>query len=98
MILTRRTGLQLATAIGLLAISDGCVAPGSASISYGVGFYQPWGFTYGGWGPAYYVGPPRPGVWVPPPRRVRPAPFRPPPAGRQIPTIPSRPVTPVRRF
>jgi hypothetical protein len=49
-----------------LAVTQACVSGagfGVTSVSYGVGFYQPWGYDYGFWGPTYRVGPPRRGPW-----------------------------------
>lgn len=88
---TRRRGLSLVVGAAVLLGTQGCVSPGvsSMSVSYGVGFYQPWGFDYGAWGPRYYVGPPRRGgPWRPPPRRAGPPAFRPPLAGRPMPSLP----------
>jgi hypothetical protein len=34
--------------------------------SYGTGFYRPFGYNYGAWGPNYWVGPPRGGFGRPP--------------------------------
>lgn len=51
--------------IGLFVLAaSGCVAPGGGfnqRTSIGIGYYQPSGFSYGGWGPGYRVGPPRAG-------------------------------------
>jgi hypothetical protein len=56
-------------------------------------FYGP-PVIYGGWGPDYYVGPPRwdghPRGWGGPPPGHRPV-FRPAPPGRPMPSIPSGP-------
>jgi hypothetical protein len=52
-----------------IAVATGCVASvggggrydDSVDVSYGVGFYEPYGYDYGGWGPGYRVGPSRGG-------------------------------------
>lgn len=67
---------------------------------YGGGFYEPYGYEYGGWGPGYSVGPPRFGDRRPPgfagagrggpgPQGGRP--FRAAPPSRPMPGIPGRP-------
>lgn len=52
-------GLMVASFAAVAA----CVAAGGydrgASVGYGVDFYEPYGYDYGGWGPGYRVGPPR---------------------------------------
>lgn len=59
-------------------------------------FYGP-PVIYGGWGPGYYVGPPRwagrPPAWGgrPPGPGGHPPGFRPAPPGRPLPSIPSAP-------
>ena len=49
----------------MFAAVTGCVAEGGydggAEVGYGVDFYEPFGYEYGGWGPGYGVGPPRRG-------------------------------------
>jgi len=46
----------------VFAAAAGCVAgggyDGGAEVGYDVGFYEPFGYEYGGWGPGYGVGPP----------------------------------------
>jgi hypothetical protein len=71
---------------------------GSVGVGYAGGYYEPYGYEYGGWGPGYRVGPGRGGD-----RRSdgggdhRPvAPrashsYRPAPASRPTPSIPNRP-------
>lgn len=44
------------------ALSSGCVVPGDGygydtRVGIGVGYYEPYGSYYGGWGSGYYVGP-----------------------------------------
>lgn len=70
---------------------------------YGGGFYEPYGYEYGGWAPGYSVGPPRFGDRRPPgPGRAYRAgrggpgpnggrPFRAAPPSRPMPGIPGRP-------
>jgi hypothetical protein len=49
--------------VGLFGfLLSGCVAPGAgygydSSAGYGVGYYQPYGVNYGGWGSGYQVAP-----------------------------------------
>lgn len=35
---------------------------GGLDVGYAGGYYEPWGYDYGGWGGGYRVGPPR-GDW-----------------------------------
>lgn len=58
-----RTGRLVIFAAILLT---GCVAAGyddgvGVNVGYVGGFYEPWGYDYGGWGRGYRVGPPRGG-------------------------------------
>jgi hypothetical protein len=77
---------------------------GGADVGYGVDFYEPYGYAYGGWGRGYHVGPPRhdggfPGDRLgghPPGVRGAPHSGRPPayhraPSSRPVPSIPSGP-------
>ena len=82
-----------ATALVVVAsvlLTFGCVVDGGEP-AYGVGYYEPAGVPYGGWGVGYDVAPfhdrdhPR-FVGAGPPHAFRPA-----PASRSIPSIPSRP-------
>jgi hypothetical protein len=85
----------------LLSPLAGCIggAHGS-SLDYGVGFYRPYGYTYGGWDPGYFVGPPRrpplvgphPGGprWGMGSRPGRPG-MGPRPPTRALPSIPEQP-------
>ncbi len=89
-----RRSLVWACGILLLVVAQACVAPGGvydegASVSYGVGFYEPYGYEYGGWGPGYRVGPPRGGERRPD-HRAHPPAYRPAPSGRPMPSIPNR--------
>jgi len=96
------------SASGLFAILiigvAGCVAVGGydgapgyygeTSVGYGVGFYQPFGYNYGGWQPGYRVGPPMRGGLNRPERSYsRPSgpSYRPAPQSRPMPSIPMHP-------
>jgi hypothetical protein len=80
----------------VLAALAGCVAgggyDGGVNVGYGVGFYEPYGYDYGGWGPGYRVGPPgrgfnrsgRPNFHAAPHPSYRPA-----PASRSMPSLPT---------
>jgi hypothetical protein len=65
---------------------------GGANIGFGVDYYEPFGFDYGGWGPDYRSGPPRGGQ-----RTFRDGgrgathAYRPAPSSRAMPSIPSGP-------
>ncbi len=72
----------------------GCVAPypgegyGYGNVPVGAGYYERYGFDYGGWGPGYYVGPgPRGGNRFFARGGGQHA-FRGPPAGRGMPSLP----------
>jgi hypothetical protein len=96
--LARRTASPVVVVLLLTALA-GC-AGGAVGVNAGYGYYDegpaydydldfydgPWGF--GGWGPGYFVGPPRGGPW-----HGRPGghPYRPAPGGRAMPTIPTGP-------
>ena len=82
--------LGLMALLGLMA----CVATGydgEVGVGYVGGYYEPYGYDYGGWGPGYRVGPPRggeghpdhhPGGHAPPYRAAAPS--------RGMPSIPTR--------
>jgi hypothetical protein len=71
----------------LLTVLSACLVSGEV---YDPGVvYAPAGYTYGGWGPRYHVGPPRGGEYQP--QRPPPRAYRPAPQARQIPTIPTHP-------
>jgi len=66
---------------------------GGPVYTYDMGFFGP-PVIYGGWGPGYFVAPPRWGARGPPPRFRGGVParsFRPAPAGRPMPSIPAGP-------
>jgi len=83
----RRAGLS---ALGLLLLTglSSCALTwggydGDVGLAFGGGYYQPYGYDYGGWGPGYHVGPGRGG----PVRGGGPGNFR--AASRQAPSIPN---------
>ena len=89
-----RAGLMAA----LLVILGGCAAvgvgyEGNVGGAYVGGYYEPYGYPYGGWGPGYRVGPPRGVIHRAPPRQ---RPYRPAPLQRPTPSLPSRPPRPHR--
>ena len=53
-------GLALSVALTGCAVTAGGY-DGDVGVSYGVGFYEPWGYGYNGWNEGYRVGPPRGG-------------------------------------
>jgi hypothetical protein len=88
----------MAACLGALALATlnacavtGVGVDGSVGVGYVGGYYEPYGYEYGGWGPGYRVGPGRGGD-----RRGVGAPrgphtYRSAPASRPTPSIPSRP-------
>lgn len=67
---------------------EGVGVDGSVGVvGYDAGYYEPYGYEYGGWGRGYRVGPGRGGD----PRGGHPGSYRPAPASRPTPSIPSRP-------
>jgi hypothetical protein len=97
--------LKTRVLIGVLASSavpalSGCVGVGvgyeGGGAAYDGGFYEPYGYEYGGWGPGYRVGPPgrdfrggpgpRPGF-----HDGGGHPYHAPPAGHAMPSMPGRP-------
>ena len=84
----------------LLMLLCGCVAPGDGyvggSVSYGVDYYEPYGYDYGVWGPGYFVGPPHGGhrrIEVQHGRPYRHT-YRPAPPSHRMPSIPTHPRSP----
>jgi hypothetical protein len=86
-----------ASVVGVATVlSYGCVVTdggyGYGGAAYGLGYYEPAGIPYGGWGPAYEVAPFRRGDHYPerygggrpPPHAYRAA-----PASRAMPSIPT---------
>ncbi len=88
----------------MLAGLGGCVAVGGyddangyygqSTVGYGAGFYQPYGYNYGGWQSSYRLGPPwrggfsRPGGYYARPGGPS---YRPALQSRPIPSIPTYP-------
>jgi hypothetical protein len=75
---------------------DGVGVDGSVGVGYVGGYYEPYGYDYGGWGPGYAVGPYRGGIGGYDRDHDRdrgrghaPA-FRAAPSGRSMPSIPGR--------
>jgi hypothetical protein len=89
--------LRAALAIAVVVVLQSCVAGGGAyyeggavDVGYGVDYYEPWGYEYGGWGPGYWVGPGRRGYHRPDGGgRAAPA-YRAAPPSRSMPSIPGR--------
>jgi hypothetical protein len=83
-----------AAALGGLAVVVLCACEvsgvgvdGEVGVGYDAGYYQPYGYDYGGWGGGYHVGPGRGGDR----RGGQPShAYRPAPASRPTPSIPSR--------
>ena len=88
----------------LVAVSSSCAVSGGGygyngnygtSMDIGVGYYEPFGGSYGGWGPGYNVGPFRGGDHrsdsfnMHRGRSLQRA-FRPAPSSHSMPSIPSR--------
>lgn len=92
----------MAGACGAMAalLLSACAVTGvgvEGSVGYDAGYYEPYGYDYGGWGVGYAVGPGRccghrdERGGRPDRGRVGHAPaYRPAPAGRAAPSIPSR--------
>lgn len=74
----------------LLLLAFGCAVPGGYEGTY-LGYYEPYGFSGGGWGTGYDVGPWHAGGFQPDHGGaiVEHHAFRPAPAGRAMPSIPS---------
>jgi hypothetical protein len=70
---------------------DGGAAYDTGAVGYGVDFYEPYGYEYGGWRGGYRVGPPRRGGDRLPERRDPGTshPYRPAAPSRSMPSIPS---------
>jgi hypothetical protein len=80
-------GLALLISVGACTVTGvGVGYDGGAD--YVGGFYEPYGYDYGGWGRGYRVGPPRGGVRGPGPGAGRP--YHAAPAGRSMPSMPGR--------
>ena len=85
----------IAGALSLAALAscavDGVGVDGSVGVGYVGGYYEPYGYDYGGWGPGYAVGPYRDGRGGYVRDRGHAPAFRPAPRGHSMPSIPSRP-------
>lgn len=84
----RIMGLAFLLVVGV----EGCVATGSGydgdvDVGVSAGFYEPYGYDYGGWGAGYDVGPGRGGERRGGPGRNHS--YRPAPPSRPTPSIPS---------
>jgi hypothetical protein len=83
--------IVLTGALALAGISSCAVdgVSGSVGVGYVGGYYEPYGYDYGGWGPGYVVGPYRGGGHGDFHRDRGHAPaFRPPPRGHGMPSLP----------
>jgi hypothetical protein len=87
----------MAAALGAFVMTGlgACVAEGGGGaavvVGYDGGYYEPYGYDYGGWGHGYRVGPGRGGDPRGDPRGGHPPQsYRPAPASRPTPSIPSR--------
>lgn len=88
-------------ALGLFILLTGCVATGGGyegdvGVSYGVDYYDSYGYDYGHWPQGYHVAPPRGGHEAhehraPATGRPSKPSYRPAPSSRPAPSIPSRP-------
>ena len=84
----------MAVGMGALALTllyacevTGVGVDGSVGVGYDAGYYEPYGYEYGGWGGGYRVGPGGGGDR----RADHPShSYRPAPASRRTPSIPSR--------
>ena len=87
---------MLALVIGLVTVvSTACVVTGGGygyDEGVGVGYYEPYGAIYGGWGPEYRVGPSRGGYRGPDHGGAGAAPhaWHSAPASHAMPSLPSR--------
>jgi hypothetical protein len=78
---------------GMLLCNSACTVTGvgvgyDGEADYSGGFYEPYGYEYGGWGRGYRVGPPRGGERGHAPSTGRP--YRAAPPSRAMPSIPGR--------
>jgi len=88
--------LLAVAACAVAACAVGVGGPGyDGGVGYVGGYYEPWGYDYGGWGGRYRVGPPRGGFGHDGGRRAdggRPTGGgHPTGGGRGAPSIPGRP-------
>jgi hypothetical protein len=84
-------GIVMVTILEACVVGGGGYEGGGVEASYGVDFYEPYGYDYGGWGPGYRVGPPHGGEGRPDHYRAGSAPaYRPAGPSRSMPSIPTR--------
>lgn len=85
--------IGIAGALSLAALASCAVdgVDGSVGVGYVGGYYEPYGYDYGGWGPGYAVGPYRGGHGGYNRDRGHAPAFHPAPRGHSMPSIPSRP-------
>jgi hypothetical protein len=62
----RKMGMAAGLAALVMTMLNACAVEGvgvdgSVGVGYDAGYYEPWGYEYGGWGPGYRVGPGRGG-------------------------------------
>jgi hypothetical protein len=93
MTITARRWLLTALTGAALVLLGACVAGGGGyyggvDVGYSADYYEPWGYDYGGWGPGYWVGPPRNGWGWHHHNDSRPPPYH--PVQRSAPSIPNR--------
>jgi len=92
LLLIELTSCAGTTTTGTVAVSAGDPYWGGPVVGYNVGFVYGPPVMWGGWGPNYFVGPPRWGAARPVPRPVGPRPvFRPAAPGRPMPSVPAGP-------
>jgi hypothetical protein len=85
-------GAVVLTFLNACAVT-GVGVDGSVGVDYDAGYYEPYGYEYGGWGGGYRVGPGRGGDRRGGDRRAGgpPRSYRPAPASRPTPSIPNHP-------
>jgi hypothetical protein len=87
--ITRNRWLMFGLGACALTLLNACEVTGvgvegTVGVGYDAGYYEPYGYDYGGWGPGYLVGPGRGGDR----RGDHPHSYRPAPASRPTPSIP----------
>jgi hypothetical protein len=88
-----RWAIGFAGALSLAMLSSCAVdgVSGEVGVGYVGGYYEPYGYDYGGWGPGYAVGPYRGGHGGYYRDRGHAPAFHPAPQGHRMPSLPSRP-------
>jgi len=89
---------RMAAGLGVVALTllNACAVTGvegTVGVGYDAGYYEPWGYDYGGWGTGYRVGPGRGGDRrgdAHGDRGGHSHSYRPAPPERRTPSIPSR--------